>query len=121
MRPNFSNGLTKKQFLALPDGTLCRTPSAEHFMLNDASRSRMEAVYGDHPYIELTEVMVIASKQKIGELPTLYKASELSPGTHYIIQIASDGSYEEHVSYGSMHSRIFAPYGFKAIYYGPMY
>lgn len=123
MRPNFSNPISKEEFLDLPDGTLLRKETFAHFILNDESRGEVDALFQMNwrGWNIGPRVVVIASAEKVIMSETLYKASDIpADGSYYIALLTQDGAFEKQVSLHNCQSRIFAPYGFKAIFCNPM-
>lgn len=123
MRPSFNNPLSKEKFLGLPDGTLCRKGTFNYFVINDESRGQVDTLFPENKYETFFEssLVLMASAEKVLNQPTLYKASEIPPdGGYYIILLTQDGGFEKQVEIHNCQSRIFAPYGFKAIFCNPM-
>lgn len=123
MRPSYNNPLSKEKFLGLPDGTLCRKESFEHFIINEESRSEVDSLFTVNWRGMNTgpRVVVIASAEKVAAQETLYKASEIPPdGAYYVVVLTQDGAFEKQVGIHNCQSRIFAPYGFKALFCNPM-
>ena len=123
MRPSYSNPLSKEKFLGLPDGTLCRKGTFGYFVVNDESRSQVNTLFPDNGYEMFVEssVVLLESAEKVASQKTLYKASEIPPnGAYYIVLLTQDGGFEKQVGIHNCQSRVFAPYGFKAIFCNPM-